>query len=101
MADAGRADWHGPRGSGQMTDGGVWNSFRLGVNYWPARTAMSWWDDVRFAEIDHDIARIADLGLQEARIFLLWETFQPRPDGVSDGALLERDRSSGGRAHRV
>ena len=64
------------------------DSFRLGVNYWPARTAMYWWDDVRFAEVDRDMARIADLGFQEVRIFLLWETFQPRPDRVSDEALL-------------
>jgi len=34
------------------------------------------------------MARIADLGLQEARIFLLWEAFQPQPDRVSDDALL-------------
>jgi hypothetical protein len=49
---------------------------------------MYWWDDVRFREVDRDMARIADLGLQEARIFLLWEAFQPRPDCVSDDALL-------------
>jgi endo-1,4-beta-mannosidase len=67
-----------------MTESG---SFRLGVNYWPARTAMYWWDDVRFPEVDRDMARIADLGLQEARIFLLWEAFQPRPGRVSDDAL--------------
>lgn len=64
------------------------DSFQLGVNYWPARTAMYWWDDVRFPEVDRDMARIADLGFQEARIFLLWDTFQPRPDRVSDEALL-------------
>ena len=63
------------------------DSFRLGVNYWPARTAMYWWDDVRFPEVDRDMAQIANLGLQEARIFLLWEAFQPRPDRVSDDAL--------------
>ncbi len=49
---------------------------------------MYWWDDVRFSEVDQDMARIADLGLQEARIFLLWEAFQPRPDRVSDDALV-------------
>ncbi len=49
---------------------------------------MYWWDDVRASEIDGDLARIADLGLQEARIFLLWEAFQPRPDLVSDEALV-------------
>jgi endo-1,4-beta-mannosidase len=67
------------------TDDGI---FRLGVNYWPARTAMYWWNDVRPAETDRDMARIAELGLQEARIFLLWEAFQPRPDRVSDEALV-------------
>lgn len=49
---------------------------------------MYWWDDVRFAEVDRDMARIADLGFQEARIFLLWEAFQPQPDRVSSAALL-------------
>jgi hypothetical protein len=34
------------------------------------------------------MARIADLGFQEVRIFLLWEMFQPRPERVSDEALL-------------
>jgi endo-1,4-beta-mannosidase len=67
------------------------SDFRLGVNYWPARTAMYWWDDVQASEIDRDMARIADLGLQEARIFALWEHFQPRPDHVSDQALAELD----------
>jgi hypothetical protein len=28
------------------------DSFRLGVNYWPARTAMYWWDDVSFPTVD-------------------------------------------------
>jgi endo-1,4-beta-mannosidase len=64
-------------------------TFRLGVNYWPARTAMYWWDDVRADEIDADMARIADVGLQEARIFLFWETFQPGPDRVSGRALAD------------
>jgi endo-1,4-beta-mannosidase len=49
---------------------------------------MYWWDDVESSEIDRDMARIADLGLQEARIFLLWEAFQPRPDLVSDEAFV-------------
>jgi len=31
---------------------------------------MYWWDDVQFSEVDRDMAKIADLGLQEARIFL-------------------------------
>ena len=33
--------------------------FRLGVNYWPARTAMGWWSDFDRAEVAADFARIA------------------------------------------
>jgi endo-1,4-beta-mannosidase len=49
---------------------------------------MYWWDHLRFSEIDRDMGRIADLGLQEARVFLLWEAFQPLPDRVSEAALV-------------
>ena len=38
-------------------------SLRLGVNYWSARAALYLWDDVRLAEVDRDMARMADLGL--------------------------------------
>ena len=34
-------------------------SFRLGVNYWPARTAMGWWSSFDPAEVATDFARIA------------------------------------------
>ncbi len=63
------------------------SEFRLGVNYWPARSAMYWWDELRPADLDADLARLADWGFREARIFLMWEAFQPRPDTVADAVL--------------
>jgi endo-1,4-beta-mannosidase len=61
----------------------------VGVNYWPARTAMSWWSRFDRAEVATDFARIAACGLDSVRVFLTWEDFQPAPDRV-DRAMLER-----------
>jgi endo-1,4-beta-mannosidase len=63
--------------------------FRLGVNYWPARTAMAWWSRYDGGEVSADFARIAAHGLDCARIFLTWEDFQPTP-GAVDVAQLGR-----------
>ncbi|GBD85135.1 sugar-binding cellulase-like protein [bacterium BMS3Abin02] len=51
--------------------------FRLGVNYWPARTAMEWWTNFDVAEVGTDFARIAGAGFDSVRVFLTWEDFQP------------------------
>jgi endo-1,4-beta-mannosidase len=64
-------------------------SFRVGVNYWPARTAMAWWSDFDQAEVAADFSRIAASGLDSVRLFLLWEQFQPAPDEL-DRAMLDR-----------
>ena len=63
--------------------------FRIGVNYWPARTAMGWWSNFDLAEVEADFARIAACGLDSVRVFLTWEDFQPAPDRV-DQRMLER-----------
>jgi endo-1,4-beta-mannosidase len=63
--------------------------FRLGVNYWPARTAMSWWSQFDPSEVATDFARIAACGLDCVRVFLTWEDFQPAADRV-DQTLLDR-----------
>jgi len=61
--------------------------FLLGVNYWPRTSAMSMWTNFDVGEIDDDFARIAALGLDVVRFFLLWDTFQPGPDTISRIAL--------------
>lgn len=58
--------------------------FRIGVNYWPARTGMDWWSHFDDEEVAADFARIAASGLDSIRIFLTWETFQPAPDKVGE-----------------
>jgi endo-1,4-beta-mannosidase len=61
--------------------------FRLGVNYWPARTAMSWWSQFDPRQVATDFARIANSGLDSVRLFLTWEDFQPVPNVVDPTAL--------------
>src|SRR3990170_5749359 len=63
--------------------------FRVGVNYWPRRKAMAWWKDFDRGEVAHELDVVADLGMSLARVFLLWEDFQPEPDAVSASALRD------------
>ena len=63
------------------------SSFRLGINYWPARTAMGWWTAFDPAEVGDDFARIAANGFDSVRLSLLWEDFQPAPETVHAGML--------------
>lgn len=63
------------------------SAFDVGVNYWPARSAMRMWRDFAPEEIAADFARLAEAGCGSVRIFLLWEDFQPAPDRVSTGSL--------------
>lgn len=63
--------------------------FRLGVNYWPARTALGWWQDFDAAETGDDLARMASHGFDSVRLFLTWEDFQPAPERV-DTTMLGR-----------
>ena len=63
--------------------------FRLGINYWPSRTAMGWWQDFDAAETAGDLELMAERGFDAVRFFLTWEVFQPAPDRV-DTAMLDR-----------
>ena len=61
--------------------------FDVGVNYWPASSAMRWWRRFDAAEVERDFARIREAGGDLVRLFLLWEDFQPAPTAVSDRSL--------------
>ena len=61
--------------------------FAVGVNYWPASSAMRWWRRFDADEVDRDFARIRAAGGDLVRFFLLWEDFQPAPATVSERAL--------------
>ena len=61
--------------------------FRLGVNYWPATSAMAFWkcwDDGIVAE---DFRRIRGAGFDSVRLFLTWEDFQTDLGVVNSEAL--------------
>ncbi|MEQ8841680.1 MAG: cellulase family glycosylhydrolase [Acidimicrobiales bacterium] len=62
-------------------------TFPVGVNYWPARTAMGWWRHFDATEVRRDFARIGAAGLDSVRIFLTWEDFQPSPTMVNSAQL--------------
>ncbi len=61
--------------------------FILGVNYWPRRKAMYWWSNFDAGEVREEFSVIRELGLTVVRPFLLWDDFQPEPDGVSSEAV--------------
>ena len=61
--------------------------FTLGVNYWPRRKAMYWWDNFDAGEVREEFSIIRAIGLNVVRIFLLWDDFQPEPDSLSKKAL--------------
>ena len=61
--------------------------FILGVNYWPRKKAMYWWANFDEDEVKEEFEIIRSIGLNQVRIFLLWEDWQPRPDRVSSNCL--------------
>jgi len=65
----------------------VTEEFDVGVNYWPASSAMRWWRRFDAPLVERDFARIRQAGGDLVRFFLLWEDFQPAPTAVSDRSL--------------
>jgi endo-1,4-beta-mannosidase len=63
--------------------------FSVGINYWPRRSAMGMWRRFDAGEIREDFARIAGMGLDAVRFFLLWDDFQPSADAL-DPVMLAR-----------
>ena len=53
---------------------------------------MAMWSRFDIGEIDEDFARIAGLGLDIVRFFLLWDDFAPTPDAMSQEALRNFER---------
>lgn len=61
--------------------------FLLGVNYWPAETAMAVWTRDCDEIFCRDLDQMKELGLKLVRIFLLWESLQPEAGRVDPEAL--------------
>ena len=67
-------------------------AFALGVNYWPASSAMRMWERFDDDEIASDFRRCAAAGCDTVRFFLRWEDFQPDPASVDEVALVKLRR---------
>ncbi len=61
--------------------------FTLGVNYWPRRKAMYWWNNFDAGEVREEFAVIKEIGMNVVRLFLLWDDFQPEPTNVAKDKL--------------
>jgi endo-1,4-beta-mannosidase len=61
--------------------------FTLGVNYWPRRKAMYWWNNFDAGEVREEFSIIREIGLKVVRLFLLWDDFQPDPNSVAKEPL--------------
>ncbi len=61
--------------------------FVMGINYWPRKKAMYWWKEFDPGEVKDEFAEVASLGAKVARIFLMWEDFQPEPLVISSQQL--------------
>jgi endo-1,4-beta-mannosidase len=63
--------------------------YGIGVNYWPARTAMRMWQDGSSDELSADLRRMSEAGAASVRVFLRWADFQPAPDRVERARLQD------------
>ncbi len=63
--------------------------FVLGVNYWPRKKAMFWWQRFDGGEVRDEFAEIAAMGLDLVRVLLMWEDFQPGPFTMAPSALRD------------
>jgi len=74
--------------------------FRLGVNYWPATSAMAWLADDDPAGTRADFRRIVSAGFDTARVFVRWEDVQPTARHI-DAGVLRRVVDAADAAHDV
>ena len=61
--------------------------FRLGVNYWPAETAMDWLAAYDPVATRRDFARARAAGLDSLRLFVRWADIQPAEDRIDTTVL--------------
>jgi len=59
----------------------------IGSNYWPREKAMYWWRNFELSPVKRDFSLMEEHRLDLARVFLLWEDFQPEMKRISVRAL--------------
>lgn len=53
------------------------NELIIGVNYWASHAGTDMWKCWDEAVVDADFKRLADLGVEQVRLFPIWSQFQP------------------------
>lgn len=61
--------------------------FRIGISYWPRRSGIELWKHFDVDEVHEDFSILSEIGVNLARIALVWEDFQPEPDSLRCSAL--------------
>lgn len=51
--------------------------FFVGVNYWASHAGTAMWSDWRPEQVELDLSRLAEAGIEVIRVFPLWTDFQP------------------------
>jgi endo-1,4-beta-mannosidase len=73
--------------------------FLSGVNYWPRRTAMYWWQRFDLGELRDDLAHMRALGFDLVRFFVMWDAFAPSADSVDADAMRRFEQVMDAVAH--
>lgn len=69
----------------------IFDSFILGINYWPRRHGADMWKEWSPSEIAEEFSQIKEMGFRAVRVFLLWEDFQPAEVEISQDAVSRFD----------
>src|SRR6478735_8729590 len=67
----------------------IGDPFLFGINYWPRKKTVYWWENFDAGEVRDEFAQIRDLGITHVRFFLLWESFQPTPTTVNARSMRD------------
>lgn len=63
--------------------------FILGVNYWPSSSALNMWSEWNLEELEDDIRRMKEIGINVCRFFLFMPDFMPTEHTV-EPVMLRR-----------
>ena len=63
--------------------------FILGVNYWPSSSAMDMWSQWNLQELEEDIMRMKEIGINLCRFFLFMPDFMPK-ENLVDQVIIDR-----------
>lgn len=73
------------------------SKFFVGCNYWASHAGTAMWSDWRPEQVEQDLKRLSEAGIEVIRIFPLWPDFQPienmyTGEGVHFGYRIGEER---------